>query len=271
MKNGLLLTLLVIALWSCNNQPKNNWELVWSDEFDYIGLPDSTKWSYDTVGNKWGWGNHELQYYTCKEEKNATVNNGTLKIVALKDSVSNEIGNFGYTSSRLITKYKGDWLYGRFEIKAKLPNGVGLWPAIWMLPSDWEYGGWPESGEIDIMENVGYDPLNIVISVHTGSYNHRAGTQKNFTTPVPDNRTAFHVYALEWDETTVKGFIDKNCYFTFNKESDDPNVWPFNKRFHLLLNLAVGGDWGGAKGVDSLAFPATMEVDYVKVYQKKSF
>jgi beta-glucanase (GH16 family) len=268
--NKILIALMVLTLWSCNSQENKNWDLVWSDEFDYAGLPDSTKWSYDTVGNKWGWGNNELQYYTSAQQKNATVSDGTLKIVALKDSVSNEIGKFGYTSARLITKYKGDWLYGRFEIKAKLPDGLGMWPAIWMLPSDWEYGGWPKSGEIDIMENVGYDPDNIVISVHTENYNHSIGTQRNFTTPVPDNSKAFHVYALEWDETTVKGFVDEQCFFTFNKESNDPKVWPFDKRFHLLLNVAVGGNWGGKKGVDSLAFPATMEVDYVRVFQKKN-
>lgn len=269
MRFFFLLIAITFIVGACTSQTKSGWDLVWSDEFNYNGLPDSTKWSYDIEGNRSGWGNHELQFYTKGKLANSEVSNGTLKIIAQKDSISNEIGKFGFTSARLLTKHKGDWLYGRFEIKAKLPNGRGMWPAIWMLPTDWEYGGWPKSGEIDIMENVGYDPENIVISVHTEKYNHRLGTQRNFTTPVPDNRDKYHVYTLEWDENTVKGFIDDKCYFTFNKESDDSNVWPFNKRMHLLLNVAVGGDWGGKMGIDRTAFPAAMEVDYVRVYQKK--
>ena len=130
--------------------PSGAWELVWNDEFEYEGLPDSAKWSYDVEGNSWGWGNNEAQHYTANDTSNAYVENGVLTITAKIDSV----GGKRYTSARLITKDKGDWLYGRFEINAKLPTGVGTWAAIWMLPTDWEYGGWPASGEIDIMENV---------------------------------------------------------------------------------------------------------------------
>ncbi|MBN1926312.1 MAG: glycoside hydrolase family 16 protein, partial [Prolixibacteraceae bacterium] len=161
----VLICLGALLLITCNNKREKpaheKYTLVWSDEFDYAGLPDSLKWSYDTVGNAWGWGNNELQYYTSARHENAIVSNGTLKITAIKEPYN----KFAYTSARLITKGKGDWLYGRFEISAKLPDGRGLWPAIWMLPTDWEYGGWPESGEIDIMENVGYDPKTIVASV----------------------------------------------------------------------------------------------------------
>ena len=259
-----LIVPLLLMLMSCNIT--NKYELVWSDEFDYQGLPDPGKWSYDTIGNAWGWGNHELQYYTTAEIRNASVSKGTLKITVLKDTT----GISNYTSARLMTKDKGDWLYGRFEIKAKLPDGRGLWPAIWMLPSDWEYGGWPQSGEIDIMENVGFDPYTIVSSVHTSDYNHRIHTERNNKITVNDNRDKFHVYGVEWDETTIKGFIDDQIYFTFEKEADDPKVWPFDKRFHLLLNIAVGGDWGGQKGIDDSIFPATMEIDYVRVYQKNN-
>ena len=248
---------------SCSNTEK--YELVWSDEFDYNGLPDTTKWSYDTIGNDWGWGNNELQYYTNGDIRNALVSDGTLKIIARDEPC----GDFNYTSARLITKEKGDWLYGRFEIKAKLPDGRGLWPAIWMLPTDWEYGGWPQSGEIDIMENVGYDPYTIIASVHTSDYNHMIRTERNNKVTLEDNRTAFHVYGVEWDETTIKGFVDDEVYFVFEKEADKPNVWPFDKRFHLLLNIAVGGNWGGQQGIDETIFPATMEIDYVRVYQKK--
>ena len=265
MKLFLLIFLIITICWSCSRKTPDKYELVWSDEFDYNGLPDSTKWSYDTVGNSWGWGNRELQYYTVGKMENAEVSKGTLKIKAQKQSCK----NFSYTSARLITKYKGDWLYGKFEIRAKLPDGRGLWPAIWMLPTDWEYGGWPQSGEIDIMENVGFDPDTIVSSIHTASFNHKMGTQRNNKIAIPDNRSKFHIYAVKWDESTITCMIDNKVYFTYNKPSDNPNEWPFDKRFHLLLNIAVGGDWGGLFGIDDTAFPARMEVDYVRVYQKK--
>lgn len=142
---------------------KGGWKLIWSEEFDYTGFPDSTKWSYDTEGNVYQWGNNEAQYYTSGRKENAWVSDGVLRITALKEPMEGR----SYTSARLITKGKGDWLYGRFEIRAKLPTGRGTWPAIWMLPTDWEYGDWPKSGEIDIMENVGYDPDTIVGSSHT--------------------------------------------------------------------------------------------------------
>ena len=266
MKPFLLIFLLALLNWSCNRKVSDHYQLVWSDDFEYNGLPDSAKWSYDNVGNSWGWGNRELQYYTVTKIENAEVSNGTLKIKALKQKLK----NCNYTSARLITKYKGDWLYGKFEIRAKLPDGRGLWPAIWMLPTDWEYGGWPQSGEIDIMENVGFDPDTIVCSVHTTNYNHKMKTQHNNRVALPDNRKEFHIYGLEWTEEYITTTIDGRACFTFPKESDDPAVWPFNRRFHLLLNLAVGGDWGGALGIDDTAFPATMEIDYVRVYQKKT-
>jgi beta-glucanase (GH16 family) len=247
-----------------NNSKKENFKLVWSDEFNYTGLPDSSKWNYDTIGNAWGWGNHELQLYTAVRKENVTVSEGTLKIRAIKE----KIGGFNYTSARLTSKEKGDWLYGRFEISAKLPGGRGLWPAIWMLPTDWEYGGWPESGEIDIMENVGYDPFNVVASVHTSNYNFKIGTQRNHTIEVKDNRDVFHTYAIEWRENQIDAFIDDSLYFTFKKEANEYKVWPFDKRFHLLLNLAVGGDWGGMRGINDSIFPVAMEIDYVRVFQK---
>lgn len=267
----LSLTILTI-LTGCNGVKKKsngivakeNYQLVWNDEFDYYGLPDSTKWNYDTVGNAWGWGNNELQYYTVARKENVWVSDGTLKVTAAKEYFN----GFNYTSSRLTSKGKGDWLYGRFEISAKLPEGRGLWPAIWMLSTDWAYGGWPESGEIDIMENVGYDPYNIVASVHTQNYNHVMGTQRNHTIEVKDNRDVFHTYSLEWSEKRVDAFIDDSLYFTFKKEADDFKVWPFDKRFHLLLNLAVGGNWGGKMGVNDSIFPVAMEVDYVRVFKK---
>jgi beta-glucanase (GH16 family) len=236
-------------------------QLVWSDEFDYTGLPDSSKWSYDTGGH--GWGNHEKQFYTERNLKNASVNNGVLTITAVKEHYKDA----GYTSARLVTKNKGDWKYGRIEIKAKLPEGRGVWPAIWMLPTRSKYGSWPVSGEIDIMEHVGYLPDSIFGTVHTGAYNHRDKTQKGskiFYKHVADD---FHVYALEWDQNGMAIYFDKKLYFTFKNEKKTEREWPFDQQFYLLLNIAVGGDWGGKEGVDESIFPQKMIVDYVRVYQ----
>jgi len=260
------ITLLVIAaLWGCMPKPGPAvYHMVWSDEFEKGGLPDTTKWSYDTRGNANGWGNNELQYYTANRMENAKVENGVLVLTALKEAMDGK----SYTSARIITKGKGDWLYGRFEISAKLPNGRGMWPAIWMLPTDWEYGGWPDSGEIDIMENVGFEPDTIVGSAHTKSYNHSIGTHKNAKISVPDCHTAFHIYALEWEPQEYRVYVDSTLFFTFKNEGTGFAEWPFDKRFHLLLNVAVGGNWGGKLGVNDSIFPQSMIVDYVRVYQK---
>jgi beta-glucanase (GH16 family) len=239
--------------------------LVWSDEFDYNGLPDPKKWSYDTQGNATGWGNNELQFYTDSRLKNAEVKDGYLHITAHKEDYE----GFSYTSARLVTRGKGDWLYGRMEIKAKLPDGRGLWPAIWMLPTDWSYGGWPASGEIDIMENVGYDPYIIHGTLHTEAYNHSIGTQKGASTSVTTCYSEFHVYAMEWEPAEIRIYVDDLLYFTFKNEGTGYRVWPFDKRFHILLNVAVGGNWGGQQGIDDSVFPRTMVVDYVRVFQKK--
>jgi beta-glucanase (GH16 family) len=237
--------------------------LLWSDEFSYTGLPDAGKWNFDTDGNSSGWGNNEAQYYTSSRLENAEVRDGYLHINAIKE----EYKGFHYTSARLRTKGTGDWVYGRMEIRAKLPDGRGMWPAIWMLPTDWAYGGWPESGEIDIMENVGFDPYVIVASAHTETYNHVLGTQKNNKITVNTCYSDFHVYALEWESNEYRIFVDDSLYFTFKNEGTGYKVWPFDKRFHLLLNIAVGGNWGGARGIDDSIFPRTMLVDYVRVYQ----
>lgn len=237
--------------------------LVWSDEFDYSGLPSDSKWSYDTANNEGGWGNNEKQFYTKARLKNAEVKDGILRITAIKE----EYKGFHYTSARLITKGKGDWLYGRMEIRAKLPDGRGMWPAIWMLSTDWSYGGWPASGEIDIMENVGYDPYVILASAHTEKYNHLLGTHKSGKIYILTCYSDFHVYALEWGVNDYRVYVDDSLYFTFRNEGSGYKVWPFDKRFHLLLNVAVGGNWGGAQGIDDSVFPRTMEVDYVRVYQ----
>jgi beta-glucanase (GH16 family) len=234
--------------------------LIWSDEFDYSGLPDSTKWDYDIGGN--GWGNRELQYYTSKRTENARVENGNLIIETRKEPFKGK----EYTSARLKTEDLGDWLYGRIEVRAKLPPGKGLWPAIWMLPTDWEYGNWPASGEIDIMENVGFDPQRIFFTIHTELYNHTKGTQKSTSILLDDPYTTFHIYAAEWFDDHIDLYCDDTLRYTFNNENTGSKTWPFDQRFHLLLNIAVGGSWGGAQGIDTTIFPQKMIVDYVRVY-----
>ncbi|RLD79979.1 MAG: glycoside hydrolase family 16 protein [Bacteroidetes bacterium] len=239
------------------------YDLVWSDEFEYTGLPDDSKWNYDVGGD--GWGNNELQFYTNARTQNARVENGNLIIEAHKESY----GGNNYTSARLITKNKGDWLYGKIDVRAKLPGGTGSWPAVWMLPTDWAYGGWPASGEIDIMEYVGYDKGVVHGTVHTEAYNHMLNTQKGSQIIVADAEDAFHIYSMEWSETKIYIFVDNIKYFTFYAQGDY-KTWPFDQRFHLLLNIAVGGNWGGVNGVDDNIFPIRMEVDYVRVYQDKT-
>ncbi|MEM9390064.1 MAG: glycoside hydrolase family 16 protein [Bacteroidota bacterium] len=251
-----------------NIQNEDNYQLVWSDEFEYEGFADSTKWSYD-VGdgcpNVCGWGNNELQYYTKNDADNAFVKDGKLIISLLQE----KIGAKEYSSARLVTRNKGDWKYGKFVIRAKLPRALGTWPAIWMLPTDWKYGGWPNSGEIDIMENVGYDPDSIVGAAHTGAYNGMYGTHKNSRIYVPDSHSNFHEYSLEWKPNEYHLFVDDRKYFTFCNENKTASEWPFDQRFHLIMNIAFGGNWGGRKGIDPTNLPQQMEIDYVRVYQKK--
>lgn len=241
-------------------------KLVWSDEFNYTGLPDSLRWGYD-VGRgcpqNCGWGNNELQFYTQNRKENARVENGLLIIEVHKENWDNA----NYTSARLVTRNKGDWRYGRFEIKAKLPQGIGIWPAIWMLPTNWSYGGWPKSGEIDIMEFVGFVPDSVYGTVHTAAYNGMNGLQKVRSMQLKDLSNAFHVYSIEWNADLIVFYIDGKKYNEFKNDHTGSAAWPFDQAFHLLLNVAVGGNWGGKKGVDQKIFPQRMEIDYVRVYQ----
>jgi beta-glucanase (GH16 family) len=267
----LLSTLLFPWLAQPTSLPRaktDGWKLVWSDEFDYTGLPNATKWRYDVGGQ--GWGNKELQYYTDRRRENARVEDGHLIIEARRDGAENN----QYTSARLVSKGKGDWTYGRFEIRAKLPSGRGTWPAIWMLPtakSDGN-GGWPDNGEIDIIEHVGFDPDVVHGSAHTKAYYHSIGTQKTARITVPSARSDFNIYAVEWTQKEIRWFVNDKQYFTFANErlshpAADYKQWPFDKPFHIILNLAVGGTWGGTKGVDEYIWPQRMEIDYVRVYQ----
>lgn len=243
--------------------PPARWQLVWSDEFDQPGAPDPAKWSYDVGGA--GWGNRELQHYTDDRRANARVEDGHLVIEARRESWE---GN-DYTSARLVTKNKGDWTHGRFEIRARLPGGRGLWPAIWMLPTVWNLGDgkWPDNGEIDIMEYVGFDPGVVHASTHSRKHQWQIQTQRTGKIAVPEAETAFHTYVLEWDAEEIRVFVDDRPYFTSRKEGGDWQSWPFFRDFHLVLNVAVGGAWGGQQGVDPAVFPQRMLVDYVRVYR----
>lgn len=233
----------------------------WSDEFNYTGRPDTSKWAYDTGGG--GWGNQELEYYTDRPE-NARVENGHLIIETRKEDWQ----GLKYTSARLVTRGKAAFQYGRIEVKAKIPSGRGSWPAIWML-GDKEPLEWPDDGEIDIMEHVGHNQGFIHGSVHCKQYNHVIGTQKTDTAYVPDCSAAFHVYALDWDADSIRVSVDDSTYFRFANEHSGYAAWPFDNKMYLLLNIAVGGGWGGQKGVDDSIFPLRMEIDYVRVYRKK--
>jgi beta-glucanase (GH16 family) len=247
----------------------SDWRLVWSDEFDTPGLPDPAKWYYDTGGH--GWGNKELQFYTERRAENARVEAGHLIIEARRERWEER----DYTSVRLNSR--PGWTYGRIEVRAKLPSGRGTWPAVWMLPVEWTYGrgGWPDNGEIDIMEHVGFDPDVVHASIHTQAYNHVAGTQKTARLAVPGARDAFHVYVVEWTDREIKALADDRLFFSFSNErlsnsQADYRQWPFDKSFRVLLNIAVGGTWGGQQGVDDSIWPQRMEVDYVRVFERSA-
>ena len=230
------------------------WTLAWSDEFNTPGAPDPAKWGYDIGTGSNGWGNNELQYYTNRPE-NASISNGTLKITARKENFSGS----AYTSARLLTKNKFTTRYGKIEVRAKLPSGVGTWPAIWMLGSNIDAVGWPASGEIDIMEHKGSDQNRVYGTVHHPG--HSGGNADGNTTNIPTATTAFHVYAVEWTATALKFSVDGNVFYTFHNNSN----LPFNHPYFIILNVAMGGNFGGP--VDAAVTSATMEVDYVRVYQ----
>ncbi|MCC6356767.1 MAG: glycoside hydrolase family 16 protein [Verrucomicrobiae bacterium] len=258
----------------------SDWELVWSDEFDRPGAPDPAKWGHEVGFIR----NEELQYYTRGRAENARVEGGSLVIEARREAFPNPAFDASaggkdwkrarreatHTSASLTTKGKASWRYGRIEVRAQLPEGRGMWPAIWMLGDVGPGGaGWPACGEIDIMEYVGHEPGIVHGTVHTAKYNHTKKTQRGARLEVGPVGKKFRVYAIEWDQQKIDFFVDKKRYFTFANEGAGEEAWPFDKAFYLILNVAVGGAWGGAKGVDDAAFPAKMLVDYVRVYERR--
>lgn len=274
--NTLIFIIAGLALVRCSPKSKQSkystlsesspgYELVWADEFDYSGLPDSTKWIYDTEGNDAGWGNNEEQFYTVGRLENARVENGILNIIAIKEDYQDK----KYTSARLVSK--ADWKYGKIEVNAKVPAGRGTWSAIWMMPGGWSFndGDWPNIGEFDIMEHVGHEKGIIHASAHSKDYQWQTGTQQTDTIHVNDATDSFHSYIWEWTPDTVKAYVDNKLYFKYMNEGLGESKWPYDKPFYLILNIAVGGAWGSAQGIDENVFPQTMEIDYVRIFQKK--
>lgn len=228
-------------------------KLVWADEFNTNGAPDSSKWTFET-GNNNGWGNNEHQYYTNRSE-NAVVSDGTLKINLIKESFQ----GFNYTSARLATKGKYSFKYGKVEWRAKLASGGGTWPALWMLGANVNTVPWPNCGEIDVMEHVGNQPNKIFSTLH---YPGRSGGNADGgSTMISNASTEFHIYSAEWSSSSIKFYVDNQLFFTYNNSSTSP----FNADFFLIMNVAMGGNFGGT--IDPAVNKATMEVDYVRVYQ----
>ena len=233
--------------------------LVWHDEFDdYEGLPASADWKYQTGDG--GWGNNELQDYVEGEYngvKIAEVSNGTLKIHAKK--IDGKV-----RSARMNTRKS--WTYGWIEASIKLPSGKGTWPAFWMMPS--QFTGWPKDGEIDIMEEVGYNPNYCSASIHCNRYNNGGTPTEHSERYVAGSQTSFHVYGMEWTEDYMTFYQDGKAILSYKNNGQGHDYWPFYKPFYIILNLAWGGSWGGAQGIDESCLPAVMEVDWVRVFQK---
>lgn len=257
------MSLAALALLAATQTPMQSpGKLLWSDEFLKDGRPDPTIWSYDT-GQVY---NNEKQFYPVDRPENSRVENGRLIIEARKDGFEGH----PITSARLVTRDKKEILYGRVEVRAKVPTGRGTWPAIWMLGTNLKEVGWPDCGEIDIMEFVGHDPDRLHFNVHTKAFNHVKKTNKEAKIAVPKVWSAFHTYTLDWTPERLDWHLDGKRVFTYKKP---PNAtldeWPFDAPQYLLLNLAIGGNWGGEKGIDDAIFPAKFEIDYVRVYAPK--
>ncbi len=272
-----LLALALAALAGLNSSAAD-WKLVWSDEFDRPGAPDAAKWDYET-----GWvRNHEAQFYTRARPENARVENGCLVIEARQERFPNPAYDpqsknpdlqreyAEITSASVITRGKASWRAGRVEVRAKLPAGRGVWPAIWMLGENIGQAGWPACGEIDIMEFVGHEPGVVHANIHTRKYNHTQNNGKGSKLSLPGASAAFHVYAVEWNHERMEFSVDGKKYFTYENEGSGKDAWPYDEPQYLILNLAIGGAWGGAQGIDDGIFPQKFLIDYVRVYQRQN-
>jgi len=262
---SLLIPVIVGPAWAAAPSSDPAYELVWSDEFDGTAL-DLDKWQ-PQIGtgcpDLCGWGNEELQYYRAE---NATVADGFLTITAREERIEES----NYTSARLRTRHRGDWTYGRFEIRARMPIGQGMWPAFWMLPPDSRYGSWAASGEIDIVEYLGQEPDTIHGTIHHGGeWPGNTKTGAHFTLPEGDFHSEFHTFAVEWEPEELRWYVNGQLYQTLDEWWSSKGAYPapFDQRFHLLLNLAVGGRWPGNPDAGT-RFPQEFVIDYVRVYQR---
>lgn len=238
-------------------------KLVWFDEFDKDGLPNPEKWGYEKGYIR----NQELQYYTVARKENAEIKDGHLVITARRDNAVIDGATREITSASLTTRGKGSWQLGRIEVRAKVPQGLGPWPAIWTLPASNKYGGWPRGGEIDIMEYVGFEPNKVHFFVHTSKYNHTKGTGRGTAIALEKPYEDFHVYAIEWFEDRIDWYLDEKKVLTVENDGTGWEAWPFDQEFYLILNFAFGGAWGAQKGVDRDALPLEYRIDYVRVFQ----
>ncbi|WGK95620.1 MULTISPECIES: family 16 glycosylhydrolase [Flavobacterium] len=226
---------------------------IWSDEFNVDGAPDATKWAYDIGTGDWGWGNNEAQYYTSRAD-NVKVQNGVLKIIAQRENYSGS----NYTSARIKTQGKFTFKYGRVEMRAKLPSGGGTWPALWMLGNNITTAGWPACGEIDIMEHLGNQLNKIYGTLHHPG--HSGGNADSRTVDIANATSEFHIYALDWRADAIKFYVDNQLFYTFTNTSS----LPFNQNFFLIINCAIGGNFGGT--IDPNFVSSTYEVDYIRVF-----
>lgn len=252
-KYALILMLLMISGLSLSGQER---ELVWEENFDGNRL-DEKNWTIETgdgCPKLCGWGNNERQIYTAD---NHELKSGFLYITAKKSGDQ-------YTSTRISTQKKREFQYGKIEIRAQLPLGMGLWPAFWMLGSNRDEVGWPRCGEIDILEYVGKEPEHIFTSLHTpDSHGSTVNTKKDLVEGIEEG---FHTFAIDWTEEHIEFLVDGESFYTFSPEHKDENTWPFDQPFYILVNLAIGGNFGGPD-VDDRIFPQQYVIDYIRVYQ----
>jgi len=269
----LILTMLFYVITGCSNDETqtvvNFTELVWQDEFDTDGAPNPANWDYDIGTGENGWGNNELQYYTDRTE-NITVQNGVLIISAKEESFEGS----NYTSARILTKGKFDQAYGRFEARMRLPYGQGMWPAFWLLGSNIDDVNWPNCGEIDVMENRGSEPTLVSGAIHGPGYSGGNSIFKQYALENDRFDTGFHIFGIEWGPEYINFYVDDVLYNQVTQDDiPDHPVYgkPFfnNKPFYIIINLAVGGSFGGPPNSQSV-FPQAMLVDYVRVYKNNS-
>lgn len=266
MKTQIMVMAVMAAAGAFAAPEREGWKLVWSDEFDQPGLPDAKKWTYETGFVR----NNESQYYTKARVENARVEKGNLIIEGRKEEYKGPDGKEAhYTAASLTTEGLFELTYGRVEVRAKLPRGRGMWPAIWMLGTNIKSIGWPKCGEIDIMEAVGHEPDKVFSTVHW--FNYEKGERDSFGGNLKEQKPSddFHVYTVEWFADRMDFYYDDTRFFTYPIEKAGKGEKnPFSKPHYLLMNLAVGGGWGGQKGIDDAVFPQQYVIDYVRIYAK---